>query len=99
MQFNQYNLYSFSASQMQDSCDDKVLVDLQRLKVMKEYDEVKEYVDRVFGTFEGEQKSIDYPNDVKVILVQQENSICVAALKKNEQIFGLRWTLKVPEKD
>ena len=93
MKINQYNLYSFSAGQMQGSCDDKVLVDLQRLKSMKEYDEVKEYVDRTFGAFDGEQKIMDYPNDVKVILIQRENYIGVGGIKGEEQIFGLQWTL------
>ena len=97
MQFNQYSLYSFNAGQVQGSCDDKVLVDLQRLKTMKEYDEVKEYVDRTFGTYEGKQKILDYPNDVKVVLLQKENYIGVAGIKDEKQIFGLQWTLKMPE--
>ncbi len=97
MQFNQYSMYSYAAGNIQHSCDDRVLVDLQRLNIMNEYDEVREYVDRIFGTFEGEKKILDYPNNVKVILLQRENYIGVAGIQNEKQIFGLQWTLQKQE--
>jgi hypothetical protein len=64
---------------------------------MNEYDEVREYVDRIFGTFEGEKKILDYPNNVKVILLQRENYIGVAGIQNEKQIFGLQWKLQKQE--
>ena len=64
---------------------------------MNEYDEVREYVDRIFGTFEGKKKILDYPNNVKVILLQRENYIGVAGIQNEKQIFGLQWTLQKQE--
>ena len=97
MEFNQYNLYSYSAGDMQSACDDKILVDLQRLKNIKEYREVDEFVTKVFGEVR-DQKFIDYPNDIKVIIMKQENKIAVGALQGVRQIFGLSWKL-VANKD
>ena len=97
MQFNQFSMYSFQAGNLQGACDDKILVDIQRLNVMKEYDEVKTYVDKVFGEFDEEQKQFEYPNEVIVVVQKGENSIGVGALKGEKQIFGKRWRLETPE--
>ena len=51
-EFNQYNLYSFAAGQATHTCDDKILVDLQRFKSIHDIDELNEYIDKTFGQFE-----------------------------------------------
>ena len=97
-EFNMYNLYSYAAGEFKSACDDKILVDLHKLKGMKEYYDVLDYLDKTFGEFEG-QKTMDYPNEVKVIMQKQENFVLVAALKGEEQIFGQSWKFTPKKKD
>ena len=89
-EFNPYNLYSYAAGQMQSATDGKIFVDLQRLKLIHDLDEVKEYVDKTFGSFE-DKKVFKYPNDVIVFISKAENSVGVIAMQKDKQIYGNRW--------
>ena len=89
-EFNPYNLYSYAAGQMSTACDGKIFVDLQRLKSIHDLDEVKEYVDKTFGSFE-DKKVFKYPNDVIVFISKAENSIGVVAMQNDKQIYGNRW--------
>ena len=90
MQFNQYNMYSYMVENFSHMCDEKILVDLQRFQNLVEYDEVKELVDKVFGTFEN-SKIFEYPNNIKVIIQKEENVIKIGALQNNKEIFGKGW--------
>ena len=65
MQFNQYSMYSYAAADFKSACDDKILVDLQRLDKLNEYDEVIDFVNKVFGEVES-YKTFDYPNNILV---------------------------------
>ncbi|MBR1776849.1 hypothetical protein IJ750_07250 [bacterium] len=96
-EFNMYNLYSYNAGNFKNACDDKILVDLHRLESIKEYYDVLDYVDRTFGVIE-DQKVLDYPNDVKVIVQKEKNKIMVGAIKGEEQIFGQAWVF-TPKED
>ena len=90
---NNYLAYTYCAQNFAHACDDKILVDINRLNSIDEYDEVKEYVSKVWGEVDGE-KSFDYPNNIKVIIRNKENCIEVGALRDNKQFFGTGWRLK-----
>ena len=92
MQFNMYSSYSYAAGEFKTACDDKILVDLQQLRNLTEFKDVSEFVNRVFGEGDGEQW-YDYPNNIEVQVVREENHICVGALKDEKQFFGKQWRL------
>ena len=54
-EFNQYNLYSYAAGQMQSATDGKIFVDLQRFKSIHKMDELNDYIDKTFGDFDDEK--------------------------------------------
>ena len=92
MQFNQYSMYSYAAADFKSACDDKILVDLQRLDKLNEYDEVIDFVNKVFGEVES-YKTFDYPNNILVAVSKEENKIIVGAKQDGKQIFGQSWQL------
>ncbi|MBR1373681.1 hypothetical protein IJ750_06200 [bacterium] len=97
-EFNMYNLYSYNAGDFKNACNDKILVDLHRLESITEYYDVLDFVDKTFGIIE-DQKIMDYPNNVKVIVQKKENQIMVGALKGEEQIFGQAWIFTPNKED
>ena len=96
MTIDKYSLYTHAAGELKTSCDDKIIVDLERLKSITEYDEAINFVTKVFGEVEG-HKQFYYPNEVIVAIETEENILRVGAVKKEEQIFGLQWTLEFPD--
>jgi hypothetical protein len=92
MQFNQYTMYSYAASEFKTACDDKILVDLKRLDNLTEFDEVVDFVNKVFGEVD-RYKTFNYPNDIIVAISREENKIVVGAKQNGKQIFGQGWTL------
>ena len=90
MSFNPYSFYSYQAGNIQSTVDGKIFVDLKKLGNLTELDEVKDFVEKTFNAYEAEQ-IIDYPNDVKVCIVKEDERIMVGALQKDEQIFGKSW--------
>ena len=97
-EFNMYSMYSYAAGDLKTACDDKILVDLHKLESITEYYDVLDFVDKTFGEIE-DQKIMDYPNEVKVIVQKKENEILVGALKGQEQIFGQSWIFTPKEND
>ena len=92
-EFNQYNLYSYTAGQMQSATDGKIFVDLQRFKSIHKMDELNEYIDKIFGHFEDE-KIFKYPNDVLVYIKKNDTEVKVIAQQKDKQIYGNRWYIE-----
>lgn len=88
--FNPYSLYSMSAGQATHACDGKIFVDLQRFKSIHDIDEVNEYIDKTFGSFE-DKKVFKYPNDVLVFISKTEKEVTVVAHQKEKQIYGNQW--------
>ena len=90
MQFNQYSMYSYAAADFKTACDDKILVDLQRLDKLNEFDEVIDFVNKVFGEVDS-YKIFNYPNDIVVAISRKENEIVVGAKQNGKQIYGQGW--------
>ena len=86
MQFNQYSMYSYAAADFKSACDDKILVDLQRLDKLNEYDEVIDFVNKVFGEVE-RYKTFDYPNNILVAVSKEENKI-IADIKTQKFLYA-----------
>lgn len=95
-EFNQYNLYAYAAGQMSTACDDKILVDLQRFKSIHDIDEVKEYIEKTFGSFDA-SKVFEYKNDVIVFISKSKNNVYVIAKQKGKQIYGNQWYVEEEE--
>lgn len=95
-ELNRYMMYTYSADNLKNACDDKVLIEIEQLKKLKEYDEVVNFVNLHFG-IDTEPQEYEYPNNVKVAVVREENSILVAAKQNETQIFGLKWVLESDE--
>ena len=98
MSFNIYSSYAYSAENLQGSCDAKVLSDLQRLGSINEYEEALQCVLRDFANIQiGEEKQMDFPDEVKVLVKREKNLIMVGAIQNEKQIFGKYWGLRDPE--
>ena len=89
---NTFQMYSFAASDFKNICDDKILVDLHRLEGLKEYDEILTFINKTFGEVSG-SKHLDYPNDIKVDLYNENNMLVVYASQKGERIYGRYWQI------
>ena len=89
-QFNQYSLYSYAVQDFKTSCDDKILVDLHKLKSINGYENAFAFVTQTFGNFDAE-KHIEYRNGVKLDIYHPENLLIVYAQQNDKQIFGLSW--------
>lgn len=83
-------MYSQAANEFSSACNDKILVDLQRLKSIKMYDDILDYIQHTFGDIDNE-KHLDYPNDIKVDLYKNDEMVLVYASQKGEKIFGTCW--------
>ena len=92
-EFNQYNLYSYVAGQMQSATEDKIFVDLQRFKSIHKMDELNDYIDKTFGDFDDE-KIFEYPNGVAVYIIKSEADVTVLAAQDGKQIYGNRWYIE-----
>ena len=90
MQIDKYSMYSYMVDNFSHACDDKILVDLQKLRNLNDYNEVTEMVDEIFGDFE-ENKIFEYPNNIKVLIQKEENIIKIGALQNDKEIFGQGW--------
>ena len=93
MQFNQYSLYTYQTEDFKNATNEKILVDLQRLKSIKDYDDVVDYVQKVIGSIDNEENYFDYPDDIKVIVLNEPDKIRVFATKNEKQVFGRFWQL------
>ena len=60
MQFNQYSLYTYQTEEFKDATNEKILVDLQRLKSIKDYDDVVDYVQKVIGSIDNEENYFEF---------------------------------------
>jgi len=97
MQFNQYDLYSYSANIAKYSALDEVDNCKQELLRITEYDAVKDFLSQKFGNFCG-QKWINYPELGKqVYLYLDEEKVEFCALKDKKQYWGKGWMLVVKE--
>ncbi len=96
--FNKYSSYCYIAADLQNSCDDKILVDLQRLYTMTDYNEIDKYLTRVFGEVKG-QKVFKYNNGIQVIVAKENNTIMVGAVQNKKEIFAKGWEYIEPETD
>jgi len=92
--FNQYSSYYYAAQDFAKSCDDKILVDLNRLNSMDDIFEIDKYLTNVFGEVSG-QKVFKYPNNIQVIVAKENNTILVGAVQQGKEIFKIGW--KYPE--
>lgn len=72
--------------------ENKILQDLRYLNTMNDFAKVSSFVTETFGIIE-HNKTIEYPNEVKVMIYKEEDSIIVAATQKEKQIFGANWQL------
>ena len=100
MTFNQFSLYAYAANEFVHACDDKILVELQQLKNLTEYDDVLDFVNKRIGSIkENTNKTYEYPNEIKVIVITEPNSIKVAAIQNNKQIFGRQWRIEPENND
>ena len=95
-EFNQYNLYSYAAGQMQNATEGKIFVDLQRFKSIHKMDELNDYIDKTFGDFDDE-KIFEYPNGVAVYIIKSEADVTVLAAQDGKQIYGNRWYIEKKE--
>lgn len=97
MQFNKYNMYSYNAGMAQVQRLDEVDICKQDLLRMTEYEDVKNFLTRKFGEFEG-QKWVEYPDLNKhVYLYIDDKKVEFCALKNEEQYFGRGWVLEEVE--
>ena len=94
-EFNYYNLYSYAGQDFKNATDGKVLVDLKKLGNLKDYDEILNFINSNFGEI-ALNKEFDFPNDIKVLVHQIDESIILCAMQGEKQIFGSCWT-KVQE--
>ena len=88
--FNQYSMYSYSASDFKSATDGKILVDLKKLSSLEKYDEILNFISTTFGEI-GTGKELEYPNDIKLMLQKYGELIIVAATQNGKQIFGTAW--------
>ena len=95
--YNKYAMYSYAAGDLKNACDDKILVDLQKLKNLTEFLDVEEFVNANFGEVE-DYKEISYPNNIMVYILHKDNEIKICAAKNEEQIFGRGWIFH-PDKE
>ena len=94
MEFNQYNLYAMYASGKNDMPKtDEVDAFVKSVRVIEDYDDIKNAIIEKFGNFKGE-KWVDYPNLQKRLYLLIENDrIEVCAIKNDNQYFGQGWKL------
>ena len=88
--FNMYSSYSYAANDFKSSCDDKILVDLKKLDSLKMYDEILNFITTNFGVI-GAGQDIDFPNNIKLMLRMEEDTIVALAIQNNKRIFGKCW--------
>lgn len=94
--FNPYSFYSYQAGSIQSATEGKIFVDLKRLGNLTELDDVRDFVEKTFNAYK-EQQTLNYPNDVTLYIEKEAERILVAALKKDEQIFGKSWRYATEE--
>ena len=98
MSFNIYSMYSYTVQDLQTTSDTRVVSDLQRLGSIEEYDIALQSVLRDFGEIQlGEEKQLDFPDEIKVLVKREENMIIVGAIQNEKQIFGKYWARKTNE--
>ena len=64
--------------------------------LLNEFDEVIDFVNKVFGEVEN-YKTFNYPNDIEVAISRKENEIVVGAKQDGKQIFGQGWYFEPAE--
>ena len=93
MELNKYNLYSYNANEKVSITDDKILVDIQKMKSITEFEDIEKYVKDLFGEI-GNRKVFKFENNVILIIEREENLIKIGALQNDKQIFGQSWALE-----
>ena len=91
--FNPYSVYCANAGNFETNTIDRIMVSIDRIQKIEDYDEVLSFVSREFGTVD-DQKTFKYDNDIMVVVKKEEEAIVVGAFKNREQIFGIRWFSK-----
>ena len=92
--FNQYSLYSnlVSTANAPGTQDNKIFVDLQRIKNLRDINDVEMAVDQEFGTFK-DTKVFDYPeNNLKVAIHRKNRFVMIVAKQKSECILASCWS-------
>ena len=97
MQLNSYNLYAMNTG-FAPKVDE---VDAIRLEIenLREYNIVKDYIEKNFGVFEGE-KEFDYPElEKKLFVKQNKNQIEFLATKNEERYCNIIWSFQESSDD
>ena len=99
MEFNQFNMYAYNAGISQAQKLDEVDECKQDLMRMTEYEDVKNFLQRKFGEFEG-KKWVTYKELNKhVYLYKDDEKVEFCALKDNKQYWGRGWRLETVNED
>ncbi len=95
MEFNKFNMYAYNmgAGGIAQALDE-VDICRQDLMRMTEYEDVKNFITRKFGEFEG-KKWVKYPELNKhVYLYKDDEKVEFCALKNKKQYWGRGWKLE-----
>lgn len=89
--FNPYSMYSYAAGNLANAYDDKILNDLEHLNTFEMYNDIVDYIHKTFGEFD-DRKHLEYPNEIEIDLIKNNEMILIYATQRGEKIFGTCWT-------
>lgn len=93
MEFNKYNLYSMNGTFGSFSKVDEIDQYIEELKVIDEYSEVKDFIEKKFGEIHSPEFK-EYPELGKMVtIVLDDEKVEFCALKNNKQYYGKGWRL------
>lgn len=89
--YNEYQSYTAIAGDMQELEKAKISMLLKDLKNLTEFNDVKEYIENVFGNFAKEGARFSYPNNTYVYVKLEENLAEVFIIENDVIIFSKGW--------